>query len=217
MKVQKLICLIMAALLCLCMLSACNPADPGASQGGQAEPVPTEPGDGTPSLPEAQKLIRTVWLGAETEDLDTLLATVEARIAELGGYVESRKVYNGSSQSQNKDKGHSDIGSNITGHRNIVQIWIDFDSLFRAALADTIVIVVMSFLFANIVTLVTECPVVGSILTITDITVKHHLTKRNKQVKPLPMLMFGTRRGFEYNYLLRITPQAIFFPAFPAG
>lgn len=104
MKIQKLICLMMAALLCLCVLSACNQADPGSSQGGLAEPAPTEPGDGTPSLPEAQKLIRTVWLGAETEDLDTLLATVEARIAELGGYVESRKVYNGSSQSQNETR-----------------------------------------------------------------------------------------------------------------
>lgn len=104
MKLQKLICLFMAALLCLCMLSACNQADPGVSQGGQAEPAPTEPGDGTPALPEAQKLIRTLWLGAETKDLDTLLATVEARIAELGGYVESRKVYNGSSQSRDENR-----------------------------------------------------------------------------------------------------------------
>lgn len=46
--------------------------------------------------PTAQKLIRKVWLDAETEELDTLLGNVEERIAELSGYVEQRQVYHGS-------------------------------------------------------------------------------------------------------------------------
>ena len=43
-----------------------------------------------------QKLIRTVYMDAETEDMDALLSQVQARINELGGYVEAREVYNGS-------------------------------------------------------------------------------------------------------------------------
>ena len=43
-----------------------------------------------------QKLVRKIWLNAETEDLDTLLTGINQRVAELGGYVESRDVYNGS-------------------------------------------------------------------------------------------------------------------------
>lgn len=49
--------------------------------------------------PANQKLIRTLYLDAETEDMDTLLPQVEAKTAELGGYIEGREVYNGSSYS----------------------------------------------------------------------------------------------------------------------
>ena len=51
---------------------------------------------------ENRKLIKTVYLEAETEDLDTLLTGVEQRIEELGGYVESREIYNGSSYSDRR-------------------------------------------------------------------------------------------------------------------
>lgn len=97
MKLRKLICIALALLLGICMLTACNGTDTG-DDGTQSAPAPTEPDGGAPSLPEAQKQIRTVWLEAETKDLDGLLAIVEARIAELGGYVESRKVFNGSQE-----------------------------------------------------------------------------------------------------------------------
>lgn len=46
-----------------------------------------------------QKLIRKIWLDAETENMDTLLSGINQRIAELGGYVESRNIYNGSQYS----------------------------------------------------------------------------------------------------------------------
>lgn len=54
-----------------------------STQSGEAAPVTN------------QKLIRTVYLEAETEEMDALLANVEGRIAALGGYVENRNVYNG--------------------------------------------------------------------------------------------------------------------------
>lgn len=46
-----------------------------------------------------QKLVRKIWLDTETEDMDALLAGIGQRISELGGYVESRNVYNGSQYS----------------------------------------------------------------------------------------------------------------------
>ena len=55
----------------------------------------TESASSQTALPANQKLIRTVTLDAETEDMDALLTDVESRIAQLGGYVENRNVYNG--------------------------------------------------------------------------------------------------------------------------
>lgn len=45
---------------------------------------------------ENQKLVRKFRLEAETETMDPLLAAVDSKITELGGYVESREIYNGS-------------------------------------------------------------------------------------------------------------------------
>ena len=49
-----------------------------------------------PSAVIKQKLVRTVYISAETEDLDALLQQIDAKIAALGGYAENREVYNGS-------------------------------------------------------------------------------------------------------------------------
>jgi len=51
------------------------------------------------SLPENQKLITTIHLNAETEDLDATLSYVHSKIAALGGYIESQDIYNGSAYS----------------------------------------------------------------------------------------------------------------------
>lgn len=51
------------------------------------------------ALPENQKLIQTVAMSAETEDMDALLSQINARIGELGGYVEEQEIYNGSAYS----------------------------------------------------------------------------------------------------------------------
>jgi len=49
------------------------------------------------ALPQNQKLITTMNLEAETEDMDALLAQIDQRVAELGGYMEKQNIYNGSS------------------------------------------------------------------------------------------------------------------------
>ena len=46
-----------------------------------------------------QKLIKTVRMDVETEDLEALLPQISAKIAQLGGYVENQELYNGSSYS----------------------------------------------------------------------------------------------------------------------
>lgn len=45
----------------------------------------------------AQKLIRTMDLEVETDDLDALLGFLDAKVVSLGGYMEERSVRNGSS------------------------------------------------------------------------------------------------------------------------
>lgn len=45
---------------------------------------------------QSQKLIRTLELEAETEELDALLSALEQKLQMLGGYVENRNVRNGS-------------------------------------------------------------------------------------------------------------------------
>lgn len=44
----------------------------------------------------AQKLIRTMDMEVETDELDTLLASLDAKVAAMGGYMEERSVRNGS-------------------------------------------------------------------------------------------------------------------------
>lgn len=62
---------------------------------GSSQASPEKPAeDAAPSV-VSQKLIRRIYLDAETDDLDALLGGLDAKIAALGGYAESRSV-NGS-------------------------------------------------------------------------------------------------------------------------
>lgn len=110
MKNRKFLAITMTALLFLTLLAGCsaaptageaynNSADDkyynkeSAMSGELADTV-----TGTQVSPQSnQKLIRTVNLTAETEDMNALLTAVEQRVTELAGYVETREVYNGSS------------------------------------------------------------------------------------------------------------------------
>jgi len=112
MKVRKLASVLLV-LLMLLSLTACGAAtskeamdmnaagdmyyDAPMETVASAE-LKTESGSGT-SLPTDRKLIRTIRMEAETEDLTTLLDGLNARIAELGGYVEGKNLHNGSAYS----------------------------------------------------------------------------------------------------------------------
>lgn len=115
MKVRNLLIWILTVAL-LFGLTGCGGAATENSAGGayydaempqeeKAEAgIVTDASDGqsTASLPENRKLIRTIRMDAETEDMDPLLASLESKIRELDGYVENREVYNGSSYSQRR-------------------------------------------------------------------------------------------------------------------
>ena len=48
------------------------------------------------ALPQNRKWIVTVYLDAETEDLDSAITGIDEHIVSMGGYVEDQRVYNGS-------------------------------------------------------------------------------------------------------------------------
>lgn len=110
MKVRKLLCTLLAMLLLLsltaCAGSAKSEAMDNAAENYYDAPaaeemdmeLKTESGSAA-VLPTDRKLIRTIRLEAETEDLTALLDSLTARIGELGGYVETKELYNGSSYS----------------------------------------------------------------------------------------------------------------------
>lgn len=111
MNVRRLFALAMVLLLLL-SLTACggsSASDAGSieyaaemeSPGAVNDMLTSESGS-TDVAVENRKLIKTVSIEAETEELDTILAGIDSKIAELDGYVESREIYNGSSYAQRR-------------------------------------------------------------------------------------------------------------------
>ncbi len=109
MKLRKLLAFILSVLLLL-SFAGCGAASNKAEDSGMMAPgamgddymVKEESSADTESssaLPENRKLIQTVHMNVETEDLDAVLGQVEDRIAELDGYIENSNVQNGSAYS----------------------------------------------------------------------------------------------------------------------
>ena len=111
MNKRRVLALVLAVLLLL-GIAGCgaksNMAYDGAYSNGSAESYAPGKGQivedgksetGDVALPENRKLIQKFWLSVETEDMNVLLSGIHQRIQELGGYVESQEVYNGSAYS----------------------------------------------------------------------------------------------------------------------
>ena len=113
---KKLISLTLAAMMVLSLLSGCGassnvsaeraPMEPAMKEemaveapmmmasGSMTNDMATEVGQSVPNT--EQKLIKTIRMEAETEDLDALLPQISEKIAAMGGYVENQELYNGS-------------------------------------------------------------------------------------------------------------------------
>ena len=112
MKFTKILTVLLVLSL---LLTGCGGASNGALSGSSAEKgydgsvnrvdapstevLDKETASTQTALPVNQKLIRKIWLDAETEDMNTLLSSVEERIEALSGYVEGRQIRNGSAYS----------------------------------------------------------------------------------------------------------------------
>lgn len=115
MNVRKFLALALSLVLIL-TLAACGGAskDSAAAEDAYEAPQAMENGmlttdsTSTAALPADRKLIRTVNMDAETEELETLLSGLDQKITALGGYVESRNVYNGSTYSSRRYR-HADL------------------------------------------------------------------------------------------------------------
>lgn len=112
MKLRKVLALVLSLLLLLSLAGCGAAADKltgGMMEAMDGGDIPRDDylvkeeassaADASSPLPENRKLIQTVNMYVETEDLDAVLQQVESRIAELGGYIESSNVQNGSAYS----------------------------------------------------------------------------------------------------------------------
>lgn len=78
-------------------------AEKGESYGGLYDtsmeaPAETKPGSepkDESAAVQQQKLVRTMRMTAQTQDMDPLLSTLEGKISALGGYVQNKSIYNG--------------------------------------------------------------------------------------------------------------------------
>ena len=114
MKFRKHLSFLLCAALLLGILSGCGASSTSASYavkeeameapammaGGVANDALTDTSrSDSLTLPESRKWIITMYLSAETEDLDAMTAALDEHITALNGYVEDQHVYNGSAYS----------------------------------------------------------------------------------------------------------------------
>ena len=104
---KRLFTITLALLLLLGLLAGCGAKEEAAAPEAAPEAAPMEPmeeevlfdeaasevGESSTSLPENQKLIRTVYMDAETQSMTDLLVWMDGRVAALGGYYEQKSVY----------------------------------------------------------------------------------------------------------------------------
>ena len=121
---KKFVSLTLAVLMVLGLLSGCgassmakDAAAPAAREemaveapmmmanGSITSDSAAEVGQSVPGT--EQKLIKTIRMEAETEDLDALLPQINEKINGLGGYVENQELYNGSSYSSYRHRNAS--------------------------------------------------------------------------------------------------------------
>ena len=106
---KRYLSVLFALLLLLSVLTGCGAsskgamteaaapmAAPAATEAAMEEVLYDEAGSGISStataMPENQKLIRTVYMDAQTTSMDSVMSWLETRVAELGGYFEQKSI-----------------------------------------------------------------------------------------------------------------------------
>lgn len=118
MKYKRIFAILLAVLL---LLAGCSAQSKDAYSGAAPEAAPEDgiydSSSGTSNVVTDRKLIRRVSLDAETEDMDNLLPAIDAKVAELGGYVESRSVRSGSSYASYEQSRYATLTIRIPAKR----------------------------------------------------------------------------------------------------
>lgn len=119
---KKWTALLLSALMVLTLLTGCGGASQSkyAADNGMPAQTPEEiyydteaagafnspssdmkndAGSDAASLPQNRKWVITVYLNAETEDLEVLLTQLDQQINQMQGYIENQEIYNGSAYS----------------------------------------------------------------------------------------------------------------------
>lgn len=110
MKVRKWLSVLLSAVLILTLFTACGGNSSAAQDAVHmemeyAEEAPAAMANGSltdnsstasTALPENRKWVITVNMSAETDDLDTMLQSLDGKISSMGGYVEDQRIHNGS-------------------------------------------------------------------------------------------------------------------------
>ena len=103
---KRYLSLFLVLMMLIGLLSGCGadskfeaamPMDaPAADMAETEEVLYDETASGTDNggtvMPENQKLIRTVYMDAETQSMDSLMPWIESRVADLGGYFEQKSI-----------------------------------------------------------------------------------------------------------------------------
>ena len=87
-KVKIIICLVAAVILCLCFV-ACSAPDRGDVDNGASAPDMGESNESIVNDDVNRKIVYTVRMSLETDDVSALKNTINQKSEELGGYVES--------------------------------------------------------------------------------------------------------------------------------
>lgn len=116
MKMKKILALLLTVFLLTGLLAGCSASTNGASSDMMYMEMEsavedkglygstTDSAAGSTALQDSRKLIKTVDLDAETKDLGRLLLWLNEKVAALGGYVEQRDIYNGSSYNSSRSR-----------------------------------------------------------------------------------------------------------------
>ena len=100
MYIRKAIVWIMCVLILLGFTGCSAARENFSGNGMSSDYITKEEGslhvETSTALPENRKLIQTVNMQIETENLDTVLQQINGRLAELNGYVEHSNIQNGS-------------------------------------------------------------------------------------------------------------------------
>lgn len=110
MNLKKVLAVLLTFMMIAALFAGCGAASMDKAENGFAAEAPMAPApemdfaaDSLTSgempqteLPADQKIITTIRMDAETEDMDPLLNGINAKVAELGGYMETQEIYNGS-------------------------------------------------------------------------------------------------------------------------